>query len=202
MKKYKPIEETASTHDVYKHDFQTPIPVARYMVSLLPDWAQDVLEPTPGIGNIRNEIIKSGRMVTAPDNYFDLDPKEKFQAVVMNPPFAHKFTNMEGAPITVAKAGMRMGYWFLTDCMRRSDHVVALMPWFTISDSDVRMRALKRWGIRSITALPRKTFQFARIQTMVIYLEHGFKGETGFYAYDCLEDHRKNPIPYVELLRS
>jgi type I restriction-modification system DNA methylase subunit len=112
----------------------------------------------------------------------------KFDAVVMNPPFSHKFTNLENAPIELHRSGMRMGYWFLTQCMLQAPTVIALMPWFTISDSDVRMRALKRHGIKSITALPRKTFQFARIQTMVIHLEVGFKGQTLFFAYDCLND--------------
>lgn len=98
------------------------------------------------------------------------------------------------APIELHKSGMRMGYWFLTDCMRRSDRVIALMPWFTISDSDVRLRQLYRWGLKSVTALPRKTFQFARIQTVVLDLEKGYDGDTLFKAYDCLKDHHKIEI--------
>ena len=36
----------------YVNDFQTPIDVAEYMVSLLPINVKTVLEPTPGIGNV------------------------------------------------------------------------------------------------------------------------------------------------------
>lgn len=182
------------THIEFKNDFQTPIPVAKYMVSLLPPGVKTVLEPTAGLGNIKNEIIKAGYDVIAPDNYFLLDADVQFDAVVANPPFSKKFTNLDGAPPETHLPGMRMGYWFLTDFIKRCDTVVALMPWFTISDSDVRLRALYRHGIKSITALPRKTFEFARIQTMVIHLERGYTGPTIFLAYDCLSDDTQNKL--------
>lgn len=67
--------------------------------------------------------------------------------------------------------------------MEMSDNVIALMPWYTISDSDVRMRYLKDYGIKSLTALPRKTFQYARIQTVIIELEKGYRAETIFRTY-------------------
>lgn len=184
-RQFKPLE--ISSYEDFKNDYQTPIPVVKYMISLIPKWFKTVLEPTPGVGNIKKELINSGYNVTAPDDYF-INKLGKFDCVVMNPPFSHKFTNLTNAPIDLHRSGMRMGYWFLTDCMQKSNNVIALMPWFTISDSDVRMRALKRYGIRSITSLPRKTFQFARIQTMVIHLERGYMGDTIFYAYDCLTD--------------
>jgi hypothetical protein len=41
----------------YKTDFQTPPEVAEYMASLIPEDAMNILEPTPGIGNIVNAII-------------------------------------------------------------------------------------------------------------------------------------------------
>lgn len=44
----------------FKTDFQTPVNVANYMVSLLPDSAKTVLEPTPGIGNIKRALINGG----------------------------------------------------------------------------------------------------------------------------------------------
>lgn len=176
--------------ETFKADFQTPEDVANYMCSLIPppSGCRSVLEPTPGIGTIKNILLQKGYDVTAPEDYFLLDRGLMFDAIVMNPPFSHKFTVIENAPLEIHKAGMRMGYWFLTDCMRRSTNIVALMPWFTISDSDVRLRMLYRYGLRSLTALPRKTFQFARIQTVVIHLEKGFKGETLFKAFDCLHD--------------
>lgn len=139
-----------------------------------------------------------GRIVTAPEDYFLLDRKQRFDAIVMNPPFSRKFTIIDNAPDSVKEAGMRMGYWFLTDCMKRSDYVVALMPWFTISDSDVRLRMLYRYGMRSLTALPRKTFEWARIQTVVIVLEKGFKGDTIFKAFDCLTDDQQPKLMLEE----
>jgi len=188
---YKPVEGTAES---FKSDFQTPVEVAKYMVSLLPEGVGTVLEPTPGIGNIKNELVKAGYQVTAPDDYFLLDKSIRFDAIVMNPPFSHKFCLLDNAPQEIHKAGMRMGYWFLTDCLNRCDRVIALMPWFTISDSDVRLRSLMRYGMRSITALPRKTFQFARIQTVVLDLEKGYRGETLFRAYDCQNDHVQHKL--------
>lgn len=79
---------------------------------------------------------------------------------------------------------MRLGYFILTECLKMSDSVIALMPWFTISDSDVRLRFLKSWGIKSITALPRKTFQYARIQTVVLEMSKGFMGKTIFETFN------------------
>lgn len=72
------------------------------------------------------------------------------------------------------------------ECMNMSDNVIALMPWFTLSDSDVRLRALKKYGMKSLTALPRKTFEYVRIQTVVIELQKGYKGETAFKVFDLL----------------
>jgi hypothetical protein len=68
MIQHKPLVVTS--HKDFKNDFQTPVPVAKYMVSLLPDGVKNVLEPTPGIGNIMNELIDKGYDVTAPDDYF------------------------------------------------------------------------------------------------------------------------------------
>ena len=89
---------------------------------------------------------------------------------------------MEHAPNNSEVIGMKLGYYILKQCMQMSDHVIALMPWYTISDSDVRMRYLRDFGIKSLTPLPRKTFQYARIQTVIIELEKGYKGRTSFYA--------------------
>ena len=124
-----------------------------------------MLEPSPGDGNIVAALWRY--RVTAPTDFFLL-PKQRFDCVVMNPPFSSKFCKLDNSPTGSDFNGMRMGYWFLTECMKMSDHVIALMPWFTISDSDVRLRHLKQWGLKSVTALPRKTFQYARIQTCVL----------------------------------
>lgn len=163
-------------------DFQTPPEVCKYMASLVPTGARTVLEPTPGIGNIVAQL--SGYEVTAPANYFDLDKKQRFDCVVMNPPFSSK--SAFGVPQHLNRLGMRLGYIILQECMGMSDNVIALMPWFTLSDSDVRLRALKKYGMKSLTALPRKTFEYVRIQTVIIELQKGFKGETAFKVFDLL----------------
>jgi hypothetical protein len=60
-----------------------------------------------------------------------------------------------------------------------------------ISDSDVRLRFIKKWGLISVTSLPRKTFKYARIQTMVLHLQKGYQGPTEFIVYDLLK--KDNP---------
>jgi hypothetical protein len=87
---------------------------------------------------------------------------------------------------------MRLGYHILTECMNMSDNVIALMPWFTLSDSDVRLRSLKKYGLKSITALPRKTFEYVRIQTVIIELERGYEKETLFKVFDLI-NYKKQP---------
>jgi len=171
----------------HRLDFQTPPNVATYMASLVPEFVNEILEPTCGSGNLVRALEKSGFTVIAPEDYFLLE-KRRFDCIVMNPPFSSKYAFMENAPQEYSEKGMRLGYKILTDCMNMSDNVIALMPWFTLSDSDVRLRSLKKYGIRSITALPRKTFQYARIQTVVLEMERGYKGATEFKVFD-LVDH-------------
>lgn len=170
------------------NDFQTPPEVCNYMVSLLPDNVKTVLEPTKGIGNVVSALIVGGYEVTAPDDFFLLDKNLRFDAVVMNPPFSSGSAILTNAPKSFDLKGMKAGHYFLTQCMQRSDTVIALMPWFTVSDSDVRLRYLANFGIRSLTALPRKTFGYVRIQTVVIHLENGYKGTTDFRVFDLLPD--------------
>lgn len=179
-------------------DFQTPINVCNYMASLMPDMSKltnkiTILEPTPGIGNlvtaIEQRLLKqsvTNYEITAPPDFFLL-PKQRFDCIVMNPPFSSKFAFMQNAPMGKNKPGMRLGYHILLECMQMSDNIIALMPWFTISDSDVRLRNLKDFGLKSLTALPRKTFQYARIQTVVIELQKGYTGTTNFEVFDRLE---------------
>lgn len=168
-------------------NFQTPIAVCKYMASMIPAGVKTVLEPTPGIGNIVSQL--KGYDVTAPKNFFDLT-SQRFDCIVTNPPFSSKYAF--GLPVELQKQGMQLGYYILTECMKMSDNVIALMPWFTISDSDVRLRAIKKWGLRSVTALPRKTFQYARIQTVVLELNKGFNEQTAFKVYDLLNHQPEN----------
>lgn len=164
--------------------FQTPPEVCEYMCSMISKEAITILEPTRGKGNLLKALGNIDRhlLTQAPVNFFDLDINFRFDAIVMNPPFSSKYAF--GVPDNVKEKGMRLGYYILTECMKMSDHVIALMPWFTISDSDVRLRFLKEYGLKSITALPRKTFKYARIQTCIFELEKGFDGDTIFKTFN------------------
>ncbi len=168
-----------------KDDFQTPPPVCEYMAEMIPEWAVTILEPTPGEGNLVTAIKQRSYFtpkITEPENFFNMNLDQRFDAVVMNPPFSTR--SAWGYPEDLGHDGMRLGYYILTRCMNMSDHVIALMPWFTITDSDVRMRYLKDFGLKSITALPRKTFAYARIQTCIFELHKGWKEETIFRTFD------------------
>jgi len=177
-------------------NFQTPKEVCRYMASLVPTGSKKILEPTPGLGNIVEALNKEGFTPEFPEDYFQERNrylKQDWDCIVMNPPFSSKSAYMENAPDEWKNhTGMKFGYKLLLEMMLISDHIIALMPWFTISDSDVRLRTLQKFGIRSITALPRKTFQYARIQTMVLELDRNYKGSTEFKVFDALE----KPIQY------
>jgi type I restriction-modification system DNA methylase subunit len=165
-------------------NFQTPLAVCEYMADMIPTGSKKILEPTPGMGNIVSVLNKRNYEVTAPEDFFLLDSSKQWDCIVMNPPFSTKYAFMDNAPTDLKENGMRLGYYMLSECMKMSNNIIALMPWFTISDSDVRLRYLKNYGIKSLTALPRKTFQYARIQTVVIELQNDFKGDTIFKTFN------------------
>lgn len=160
--------------------FQTPLWVVDYMISLIPEGVVSVLEPTPGLGNISKTLVSECYDVIAPEDYFLLDKSLRVDCVVGNPPFSGKSADLTNAPDNLSAKGMAVGYHILTENMTMSNNLVMLMPWFTISDSDVRMRALKAFGLISVTPLPRKTFDYARIQTVIIKLQKGYTGNTLF----------------------
>jgi hypothetical protein len=88
------------------------------------------------------------------------------------------------ASIILGCLGLLAGYCcMLQKSMEMSNNVIAIMPWFTLSDSDVRLRFLKAYGIKSLTALPRKTFEYVRIQTVIIELQKYYKEETIFKTF-------------------
>lgn len=167
----------------YLTDFQTPPDICRYMVSLLPAAVNTVLEPTPGNGNIVNAL--KGYTVTAPADFFLLN-KKRFDAVVMNPPFSSRYTNIKNAPVGFGATGIQVGYYMLTECLKLSDTVIALMPWFTVTDSVHRVRTFKNFGMKSLTHLPRSSFGNTRIQTVIMEMNKGYTGETAFKVYDLL----------------
>lgn len=145
----------------YEEKYQTPPEIVKYMVSLLPDNVTTVLEPTPGNGNIVNELLNKGYEVTAPDNYEELDPWQRFDAIVMNPPFKSSIEHK-----------------FLFDGLRRSDIVIALVPWFTLINADRRADQLFNYGLVSVTHLPRRTFPKIKVQTCIMKFIRGYKGMT------------------------
>lgn len=161
-------------------DFQTPPDVAEYMCSLIPSTAKTILEPSVGSGNMLQFL--TDKIILTPENFFTMDGDLTFDCVVMNPPFSHHSTF--GLPEDLKLTGMKVGYYFLTECMKKTNNVIALMPWLTIADSDVRLRHFMDYGLKSITALPRKTFLYARIQTCILELENGYQGKTEFKSYE------------------
>jgi type I restriction-modification system DNA methylase subunit len=164
----------------YKNNFQTPPAIAEYMAQLLLyKNIRTVLEPTPGAGALVRAATSLGFKVTAPKDFFLLRPR-RYDGIIMNPPFSTPYANISNAGMDFTKRGLRVGYHILAECMKRSDNIVALMPWFTISDSDVRLRALQAFGLVSLTSLPRSTFAYTRIQTVVIELQAGYNKPTIF----------------------
>lgn len=144
-------------------DFQTPLPVCVYMVDLLPPGVVSVLEPTPGKGNIVKSL--KGYQVTTPKNFFECTGW--FDAVVMNPPFTP----------------MALGYKILYATMEMTDTIICLMPWLTIINSEKRSNAIKAYGLKSITHLPRWVFPGSRVQTCILEMQRGHQGETLFHFY-------------------
>lgn len=172
----------------YVDDFQTPPNVADYMAGLVKNTTGMILEPTPGLGNLVAALACKGMDVYSPSDYWNLDFDARFSAVVCNLPFSSK--TFKNCPAEYEGRGMVVSYYQLWRLMEMADEVVALMPWFTISDSDVRLRALYDYGLISVTALPRKTFNYARIQTCVLHLQKGYKGKTEFIVFDRLNTQK------------
>lgn len=175
------VKESTSGISIDKN-FQTPIEVVEFMLSMVPKETKTILEPTPGIGNIVKALRNRNYDVTAPEDFFLLK-KQMFDCILMNPPFSSKSAYMQNAPHGAETKGMKLGYYILKQCMEMSKNVIALMPWYTIADSDIRLNYLRNYGIKSLTHLPRKTFQYARIQTVIIELEKDYTGEIIFHVF-------------------
>lgn len=170
---------------IIDENFQTPKSVCDYMVSMVPLKAKTIFEPTPGLGNLVNSLKNKNQFkIDTADDFFLFDLNKKYDCIVMNPPFSSKSAFLDNAPKNLDLNGMKLGYYILNECMKMSDNIIALMPWFTISYSDVRLRHFKNFGLKSLTALPRKTFNYARIQTVVLELEKEYKGETIFKIFN------------------
>jgi len=147
-------------------DFQTPPPICYEMVSMLPDGVVTVIEPTPGEGNIVRALEnRGGYEITAPMDFWKVSGS--FDAAVMNPPFTP----------------MEEGYKILYAVMEMCDVIVALMPWLTIINSKKRSRDIKRYGLVSVTHLPRHVFMGSRVQTCILNMRKGCTEKTIFEFY-------------------
>lgn len=165
-----------SDYGAYASDFQTPPHICRYMISLLPGGIRTVLEPTPGLGNLVMSL--QGYNVTAPIDFFLLDKSQRFDAVVMNPPFTANECNMQNAPISFLKYRDQAGYRILQSCMELSGTVICLLPWYTLINSNKRVLWLQRFGLKSITQVSRSAFPKLRVQCVILELNKGFTGDT------------------------
>lgn len=175
-----------------KDQYQTPPAVANYMAAMIPWEAITFYEPMPGNGALVDAIVNEMTLrfrinsyhITTNDDYFNRGTLKKapFDCILMNPPFSDK--SAFNVPDNEKYEGMKFGYQILSECMEISDNIIALMPWFTIVDSDVRLREIYKFGLKSITALPRKTFDYARIQTCILEMDKNFKGDTLFKMFN------------------
>lgn len=178
-----------------KQEFQTPPFVCTYMKELLNDLLSGhdniILEPTPGVKNLVNHALVDNDKVKqffAPEDYFTVNNYylrgTKFDGIIANPPFSDKSCILDNAPDHWKELkGMQVGYKFLEEFMVLSDVIIILMPMWTITDSDVRMRKIREFGLMSVTLLPRKTFNYARVQTAVLQLKKGYAGPTIFHTH-------------------
>lgn len=155
----------------YDKSYQTPAPVCTFMAELVPDHVKTIFEPTPGEGNLVRALQKRGFEVTAPNEFQEIHPMNKFDAVVMNPPYLRSIENQ-----------------FLYRAMEMAPLIIALMPWFSVINSDKRTKDLREFGLQKIVHLPRKTFPAIRVQTCIIVLMKGYneKHELEFFNRDLL----------------
>ena|ERR1700741_1343393 len=148
-------------------DFQTPPIVADYMASLIPDKCGTILEPTPGLGNLVKAAKIKGKVI-APKNFEYIKKGSRYDWAIMNPPFTP----------------MQEGYRYLTEVMEMSDNIVALLPWFIVINSQKRLDSIEKFGLVSITHLPRKTFPGCRIQCCVLEMRKNYKGKNAFKSFN------------------
>ena len=149
-------------------NFQTLPHIFTYMASFVANGAY-ILEPTKGIGNLVKALELKGT-VYAPRDFFSM-PHQRFDWIVANPPFSP----------------MQQGYDILYQCMEMSDHLIFLLPWLSLINSSKRTQAIKKFGLKSVTHLPRNAFQGSRVQTCILEMAKDYKGKTDLLFYDLLE---------------
>jgi hypothetical protein len=143
-------------------NFQTPENVCEYMASFLTGNKGLILEPTAGKGKLVNALKKYGEVI-APTDFYKMEER-LFEWVVMNPLFSP----------------MKEGYNILYKCMNMSDNIIALMPYLAIINGEKRTKDIIDFGLKSITHLPRSTFNGSRVQTCILEMKRGYSGDTIF----------------------
>lgn len=146
--------------------FQTPQVVAKYMARLIPLTTNTILEPTPGIGMLVAELRQRGP-VYAPNRYEDIPAGYRCGYCAMNPPFTP----------------MAEGFRYLQGVMGMCDHIVALLPWFIIINSERRLKIIQDFGLEQVISIPRKTFPGPRIQCCILVLKKGYADDTLFKSF-------------------
>lgn len=158
-----PITRGQHRHSVpFEEWYQSPQWCCEIMANLVPSGVRKILEPTPGEGRLVQTLRQRGYEVMSPERFEDLDPWLRVDATVMNPPFKKSIEHK-----------------YLTAAMAMSDIVIALMPWFTLINSDSRTAELVRWGLKTVIHLPRSTFRHIRVQPCILHLERGHSGNIG-----------------------
>lgn len=170
-----------TTAELRKSEFQTPPALAKYMASLVPQECEIVLEPTPGEGNLLRALEAKDFTALAPYDFFEMKP-EKFDCVVMNPPFSIEYTY--GLPPELCKKGFQVGYHILKSCMEMSDTIIALLPWFIITNSEKRMKEIKAWGLKMVCVVPRRWFPGSRASNCILVLEKGYSGKIELTTFE------------------
>jgi hypothetical protein len=146
-----------------EQDFKLPIDVSIYISNFIPfKKNQTILCPMLDKGNLLNTISGKGNIITPPD-FFSYTHMSKYDWVIMKP-----------------TSPMKTCYDVLDSCMLLSDNIIALVPWLTMINGDKRTAKIMKFGLKSITHLPRNTFAGSRTQTCILELEKGYKGQTIF----------------------
>lgn len=163
-------------------NFQTPKPVAEYMMRMAKKyWDQhkeypgdmaEVLEPTPGEGNLIKAGNDHGFTMYGPGSDQDYwnswvyqQKPNYFDMVIMNPPF-NPHTEMT---------------CFMEDAMNKAPYVVALLPVNSIT-SHKKLTLFMNYGLASVTMLSRNTFP-NKVAVCILELKNGHSGITTFKQF-------------------
>lgn len=107
--------------------------------------------------------------------------QQRFDCIVTNPPFSIEYTF--GMPDEINKKGSQVGYHILKGCMEMSDNIIALLPWFIITNSEKRMNEIKSWGLKQVCVIPRRWFLGSRASNCILVLQKGYAGKIEFTTF-------------------